>query len=333
MNITNKHNIPAPIVYAANADSYSRGDSDISVTELIDAPRIRLMNKRFAGQVTEDANDKVYALLGSMFHQLMAQSAEFEGGVIVEERIHMTISGVKLSGAVDRQIINNGGIIIEDFKVTSVSAYQLKSGLIAAKSPSLMKDHDWVQQTNCYAYLAAKAKGIPVTGINVIVMLRDWSKVRADNDKSYPQSCVIVVPIKLYTPQQQYSYILKRIKLHRDAETKEAMTGEMPMCGEAEYWGKPDGWAILPATGGKARKVFPNFDAANNFVDDNIFKTSHRIELRPGDRVRCEHYCPHKKHCDQYNEHLDQVKTTNEALKIVKKQFGDNQDGNPSVPF
>jgi len=43
MKITNNHNLPEPVYKALSKDSYSMGDAEISVTTMIDSPRI---NKR-----------------------------------------------------------------------------------------------------------------------------------------------------------------------------------------------------------------------------------------------------------------------------------------------
>ena len=40
MPISNKFNLPPVVVNALTVDNYSRGDSDISVTSLIDSPRV-----------------------------------------------------------------------------------------------------------------------------------------------------------------------------------------------------------------------------------------------------------------------------------------------------
>ena len=46
MRYTNKHNIPKEIVRAIHNDSYSRGDAEISVTGLLQPPRINLLRKK-----------------------------------------------------------------------------------------------------------------------------------------------------------------------------------------------------------------------------------------------------------------------------------------------
>ena len=52
--ITNNHGLPDAFVNYARSDKYSKGDSDISVTQLIDSPRILLMRERHKEELTTD---------------------------------------------------------------------------------------------------------------------------------------------------------------------------------------------------------------------------------------------------------------------------------------
>ena len=57
MKYTNKHNLPESFVDFATNDKYSKGNSDISVTTLIDSPRIRLMKEQHKNDIQEDVID------------------------------------------------------------------------------------------------------------------------------------------------------------------------------------------------------------------------------------------------------------------------------------
>ncbi len=45
MKYTNKHNVPVEIIRAITNDQYSKGEAHISVTGLLQPPRIRLLIK------------------------------------------------------------------------------------------------------------------------------------------------------------------------------------------------------------------------------------------------------------------------------------------------
>jgi hypothetical protein len=73
MKITNKHNLPEPIYRALTEDNYSRGNSDLSVTQLIDSPRIRILKHRHNDEITEDASEMLWSVLGTAVHTMFEQ--------------------------------------------------------------------------------------------------------------------------------------------------------------------------------------------------------------------------------------------------------------------
>jgi hypothetical protein len=68
--LSNKQNLPEAIVIAASQDNYvSMGD--ISVTGLIDSPRIRQYHKLYGKDIVEDVADKLAAMEGTALHYIM----------------------------------------------------------------------------------------------------------------------------------------------------------------------------------------------------------------------------------------------------------------------
>ena len=59
MKITNKFGMPKPFVDFARNDKYSKGKADISVTTLIDSPRIRILKERYHDKIEVDAVDMI----------------------------------------------------------------------------------------------------------------------------------------------------------------------------------------------------------------------------------------------------------------------------------
>ena len=59
--ITNKHCLPEAFVNFARNDKYTKGDSDISVTQLIDSPRVLLMREKHKEDLSVDASNKAHA--------------------------------------------------------------------------------------------------------------------------------------------------------------------------------------------------------------------------------------------------------------------------------
>ena len=68
--LTNKHNLPEVIFKAAQCETYiSKGD--ISVTTLIDSPKIRQFRKKYANKVHKDVVDMLPAIEGTALHYVL----------------------------------------------------------------------------------------------------------------------------------------------------------------------------------------------------------------------------------------------------------------------
>ena len=65
MKLTNKHNLPATFVNVITRPTYSRGDSEISVTEILSPPQLVQLRRRHAEEIEVDAADQVWSLFGS----------------------------------------------------------------------------------------------------------------------------------------------------------------------------------------------------------------------------------------------------------------------------
>ena len=74
MKYTNKHDIPKEIIRAIENDQYDKGDSLISVTGLLQPPRIRLLNKEHQEELVEDYSDQIWKILGQSVHTILERA-------------------------------------------------------------------------------------------------------------------------------------------------------------------------------------------------------------------------------------------------------------------
>ena len=110
MEITNNFGLPAFVVEALTFSNYSRGDAQISVTQLIDSPRIVQLQKQFADEQKKDAVDFVWSRFGTSVHNMFEESLKAaESDAITEERLFTEWRGWKLSGAIDVQEVQRRG--------------------------------------------------------------------------------------------------------------------------------------------------------------------------------------------------------------------------------
>lgn len=284
MKITNKFNLPDTFVSFARDGKYDKGASDISVTTLIDAPRVNILKQQRHGDIEVDVSDMVWPLFGTAVHHMLESSAP-RGNVTMEERLFVNINNWVVSGQIDHQEENGGLIYISDYKVTSVWS------VIYGKE-------DWVRQLNCYAHMVRLAKGRDVGGVRIIAILRDWQRREAQFKPDYPQSPVAVVDIPLWDAAQAQAYMEERVHLHQDAQMQWDTREAVVECSDEERWTKPDTWAVMKTGAKRATKVFDNEADAKAHADS--LGRAYGMVKRPGGRTRCEQYCSVAEFCTQW---------------------------------
>jgi len=274
VNITNLHNLPEAIVNAVKNDPYSAGDSDISVTKLIDSPQIRVLRKKYSSAVVEDVTERIWSLLGQAVHTIL-ERADQGDNVIAEDRLFATVDGWKVSGQFDRCDLRNG--ILDDYKVTSTYKVQMDSHV------------EWERQLNCLRWLAV-TNGYKVEKLRIVAILRDWRKAEALRNPSYPQMPVHVIEIPVWNIGDTHEYIRNRVWRHQVAEE-----GDVPECTTAETWYTGTTFALMKNGGKRAVKIYERKEDAEQGLADGYF-----VEERRGRHRRCEEYCEVANFCKQW---------------------------------
>lgn len=289
VKITNKYNLPDPVYQALTRDDYSRGDSDISVTQLIDSPRVVTLRENHKDKIEEDVSEKLWSVLGTAVHHMFEQYES--DNHVVEERVFHEVDGLKMSGAIDLQKIDEDGkVLIYDYKCTSVWS------IIFGKQ-------EWENQLNSYAWLLRHGKGLEVSGLNIIAILRDWKKNDSLSKPDYPKSPIIIHPIHLWTKEHQDRYMSDKIAIHIQARQDYADGKELIECTDEERWARPTTYACKKKTVKRAVKVFDSAEDANKFAEKNGLI----VEERLGVSTRCEqNYCQVADFCSQFqNKKVD----------------------------
>ena len=197
MRITNKKGYPAALVKAVKNDSYSRGGANRSVTGLLAPPQQAALRELYADQIVEDVSDLTFALYGQLVHLMLERAGEQSQFQVNETRFFTEVNGWTISGQTDSLTLTEDqkSLIITDYKF--VTAYKFKRNY----SGELVVPEEYVQQLNLYAYLlksgVVPALGMlqennermrfPVDGLKIVAIYRDWSKMEAKRDSTYPQ--------------------------------------------------------------------------------------------------------------------------------------------------
>tara|TARA_R110002012_G_scaffold204974_1_gene374821 strand:- start:114 stop:1007 length:894 start_codon:yes stop_codon:yes gene_type:complete len=294
--VTNKFDLPKFVVDALTYSDYTRGDSDISVTQLIDSPRIARLQREHADEQTKDVVDFVWSRFGTSVHVMFEESLKATGSdVITEERLFTETQGWSLSGAIDAQEVGDDGVTISDFKVTSAWS------VIYGKS-------SWDTQLNVYAYLVRKAKGQTVKKLQIVALLRDWVRSKAQQGGEYPTAPIVVLDIPMWSEADQDAYVESQIKKHI-----EATNTDQPLiyCTSEETWQKDTVYAVMK----KGRKTAIRLYKTEAEANERVAKegNSHFVDIRFGEKTRCKgDWCGVSKWCDQYQseakeQFLDQL--------------------------
>lgn len=306
MNLTNKFDLPAPIVRAVTRDPYDRGPAQFSVSNLIDAPRAQTLQWKFDQKIEEDVSDRIFSLLGRAVHHILEIGAD-ETKETAEERLFMDVEvgGVKvsISGAMDLQDAPIDGVVdITDWKVTSCY------GFMADKAA-------WHKQLNCYAHLVRKAQwrgvqnpdgswtkvprhGSDVGYLQIGGILRDWTKSQSERNPEYPRAAIQMLDIPTWKPQEAEDYFLDRVKRHIKARSMDFAGKELPKCNKEERWEDEPKYAVIKPGNKRATAVYEERASADEHI-----RTSPELELqvRPGEPRRCiNNYCKVAEWCSQY---------------------------------
>lgn len=285
MRITNKFNLPESIVQFNQNAVYNSGKSNITCTQLIDSPRIVQLRKKHQNELEQDISEMLWMIMGTAMHSIF-DSVKVEG-TITEERLFTQLHGWDISGAIDSQIMEPDGIIIGDYKFTSVWA--------------VMNDKpDWEYQLNIYAWLVEVVKKMPVKALRIYAMCRDWQR-RDVGKEGYPDTPLVTVEVPLWPLAQRQAYVEARLQQHADADTDVTLGTELAKCTAEDQWRRKETYAVMRNKNmARAWRVFDTNDAAIAFAAENKDVT---VITRPAEPIRCKNnFCRVSQFCSQFKE-------------------------------
>lgn len=292
IKITNKYNLPQAIVNAVVNDPYDSSGSDISTTQLIKPPRIRILQDRNADLIKEDVSDRIFSLVGQNTHHIIERACTIND--VAEKRLFYRINNWTLSGQLDLLTSNNELI---DFKVTSV--WTAMDALKSEKS-------EWEQQLNILDFLCSKNskeliandKQLNPDTLNILAILRDWSKLKSYQSKEYPKQQVVMIPVRKWSQKEQEEFIISRVQLHQSSEHMD----NAPVCTPQERWQKKDTYRVLKDGRKTALRVLDNENQVAQYLKekDLVDKKGIQVVLAKGEETRCLHYCNVNQFCNYY---------------------------------
>ncbi len=298
MTLTNKLNLPEPIVKAVSNDPYDKGKSDYTATGLLSPPRAKALIKANWNKIEEDVSDRIWPLMGQIGHLILERAGDPN---IIERRFFAKVATFTVSAQADL-IVTGDTATLTDYKFCSV--WTVKDGVKT----------EWTQQANIIRYLASEDDNpVTINKANIIAIFRDWSKPKAQREKDYPQSQVRVLPVELWSLEKTAEFIRNRIAAHKTAESW------LPLCTDDERWRSPEKFALMKKGNKRAIKLYDTEAQADASLPTGITKNNYFVEHRAGESKRCENYCAAAPFCEQFQA---------EKQQNPNEQTHDNTDNN-----
>ena len=286
MKITNKYGLPKPLVSLVAKDTYSKGASQYSVTELMSPPRVRRLREQYDDVIETDVTDLGWQFIGKGIHINMENASNVNH--INEERLFVNVDGVTISGAIDLQEETPEGVIITDYKFTSAWAF-------------MQEKVEWHQQLNIYKWLVETVKRKKVTKLQICAFIRDFN--RRQIKEGYPRASIDMVDVPLWDAVTTETYIRERLEMHRNAKVSHDFGEELPFCSDEERWKSTPVFAVKREGRKTAIRLFETREEA----DELAVKEKGYVEERPAEPKRCTgNYCSVAQWCEQYQGEINE---------------------------
>jgi hypothetical protein len=313
--ITNRLGLPEPLVKAIENDPYDN-QGTLSVTTLLKPAQAIALTKGREGEMTEDAADRIWSLMGQIGHSIIERAAPLldSNRYITERRFFMDINGKDVPGYEPLRI--SGAADLIDLHEKTVYDFKFTSGWAVKSARQKGGKYEWQHQLSMLAMLAREGRWldpgvmgsntpafpIEITHGKIVAIVRDWNKHQAAKDPEFPQQPVEVIDMDILPDEETREWLDMRIEA-----LKFALDGGAVPCTDEERWAKPGGWAVYKNKGAKkALRVLPTEDDISAWIGMNRGKLDpdYRLEERPTVYGRCSQYCNAAKWCQQHQETL-----------------------------
>ena len=287
MKITNKQNLPPPVVALLTRNFYTKGASQYSVTELMSPPKIRRLREQYDDQIEVDVTSMLASQFGTFMHGKL-EAKEIEG-YINEERLYVDVEGITISGQIDLQRDDNDGIEIVDYKF--VKAWSV-----------MMNKSDWETQLNVYKWLVETSKRKPVKRLQICAFIKDYSQ--HETKEGYPEAEAVMIDIPLWDAVKAETYVRTRLEMHREAKMAHDFGEDLQPCTNEERWAKETTYATKREGRKTAIRVFKTLEEATELAE----KEKGYVETRQGEYTRCAgNYCGVAQWCKQYQGEINDI--------------------------
>lgn len=324
-----------------NYDLKEKPENVFSLTEVIDAPKAKVLWRRHEDEVTMDVSDRIHTLMGSAKHWVLEQSNK-RNGRLSEERLYIDVTsglvhtlpdpkeGEKIIDQLKKvtwyhinhyyvsckiDVYDHIQKCLEDYKCTSV--YKVQRGC----------DADWEAQVNCGGF-GMRMIGFEVTKVRIVVFIDGWKVADLESQENsaarkgvkckYPiAKAKEFNDVRVWSNEECLNYLRNRVQLHVAAQS--LTDDKIPVCTLEERWYRGESFAIIKEGLKVAKKVIKCDDYENR---EQAYETAKivlgeyqaekpkdaalfSIQTRPGNDGRCNgrvRYCHVCQWCNYWQE-------------------------------
>jgi hypothetical protein len=290
-----------------------RSLGDYSATQLIDAPRVVALKKRYGHLTQPTLEQQIASFIGTGIHSHFERNLKLVSAKHPEYLLERSVTvPVFVNGDEYRLVSGTFDILHNDEDI-----YDIKTVNVWKKvfDPDMV---DWHNQQNIYAWLL-RQRGLDIKSINIIAIYKDWVSASAVRSKEYPQNQVCHYQLSLWDMEDQQSYIEGRLNEHVKCEN--LGDDKLPTCTPEERWERQGTkYAVMKNKNSKrAMKVCSTLEEAHKAVHHLKVTADSFVEVRPSKRTRCEAWCNVNKYCSVHQDYIESLSdTTNWIIPVSK---------------
>lgn len=267
---------------------FKNEDNSISVTSLLQPPKVIELNKRYKDKIMEPLSKSIRSFVGTATHKLI-EMVEMDG-LICEERLTIERSGYKVSGKFDILLLDDL-YNLQDNKITSFWKILYNPG----------GEEHWHEQMNIYKYMIDKCLNIKVNKISINAIFFDWHPALVKTVPKAPKAPEMTIDIPMWPDAKIEKFLDKRIELHKKAQ--ELPDDAIPICTQKERWHNPKKYILYKEGNKTPSKSFYNYNEMNKFRLAWLKKgVEYRVEVKDAVDNRCTQYCFANGYCNYYQE-------------------------------
>lgn len=278
MRITNALDLPQPFVSAVSSE-YAYAPKRYSVTSVLKGTREAILQRRHDDEIESDVADMAWLIFGSAVHSILENSAETDTQ-LKENKLTVEVgNGYTLSGIFD--LYDDATGTVTDYKTASTWKVTFNDW------------DDYRMQTLLYCYMLREI-GFDARRGEVVALLKDHSKTKAEVDGSYPRFPIYRIGWDFSGGDFEEAEAFLSAKFAEIERAEKLPDCDLPLCSDEERWHRPDKWAIKKKGNKRAHRLYESEGEARA----NAEALGMVIEFRPGEDAKCAKYCSACDFCD-----------------------------------